>query len=71
MIPIDLVFSIHDSTEVAIQKMIDASQRMIAVNSQVEGEAKEGWGILWECFNLKTFATCELNCISSIENYSY
>jgi hypothetical protein len=51
--------------------MIDASQRMIAVNSQVEGEAKEGWGILRECFNLKTFATCELNCISSIENYSY
>ncbi|HEU0145075.1 MAG TPA: hypothetical protein VFQ47_09845 [Nitrososphaera sp.] len=51
--------------------MIEASQRMIAVNSQVEGEAKEGWGILRECFNLKTFATCELNCISSIENYSY
>jgi hypothetical protein len=25
--------------------MIDASQRMIAVNSQVPGEAKEGWGI--------------------------
>ena len=24
-----LVYSIHDSTEVAIQKMIDASQRMI------------------------------------------
>jgi hypothetical protein len=43
---IGLVYSIHGSTaEVAIQKMIDASQRMIAVNSQVPGEAKEGWGI--------------------------
>jgi hypothetical protein len=29
-----LVFSIHDSTEVAIQKMIEASQRMLTVNSQ-------------------------------------
>jgi methyl coenzyme M reductase beta subunit len=26
--------SIHDPTEVAIQKMIDASQRMIKINSQ-------------------------------------
>jgi hypothetical protein len=26
---IGLVYSIHDSTEVAIQKMIEASQRMI------------------------------------------
>jgi hypothetical protein len=44
--PIGLVYSIHDSTEVAIQKMIDASQRMIATHSQVQGEAKEdGWGI--------------------------
>ena len=25
--------------------MIEASQRMIAVNSQVPGEAREGWGI--------------------------
>jgi hypothetical protein len=25
--------------------MIDASQRMIAVNSQLGGEASEGWGI--------------------------
>jgi hypothetical protein len=41
---IGLVYSIHDSTEVAIQKMIEASQRMIAINSQV-GEAREGWGI--------------------------
>jgi len=41
-----LVYSIHDSTEVAIQKMIEASQRMITVNGQVEGEAREeGWGI--------------------------
>jgi hypothetical protein len=37
MIPIGLVFSIHDSTEVAIQKMIDASQRMLKMNSQ-QGE---------------------------------
>jgi hypothetical protein len=35
MIPIGLVFSIYDSTEVAIQKMIiDASQRMLKVNSE-------------------------------------
>ena len=45
MVPIGLVYSIHDSTEVAIQKMIDASQRMITMHSQVPGEAKEGWGI--------------------------
>jgi hypothetical protein len=45
MVSIGLVYSIHDSTEVAIQKMIDASQRMIDVNSQVTGEAKDGWGI--------------------------
>jgi hypothetical protein len=47
MIPIGLVYSIPgaDSTEVAIQKMIEASQRMLDVNSQVKGEAKEGWGI--------------------------
>jgi hypothetical protein len=32
---IGLVYSIHDSTEeVAIQKMIDASQRMITINRQ-------------------------------------
>jgi hypothetical protein len=29
-----LVFSIHDPTEVAIQKMIDASQRMLKVSSK-------------------------------------
>ena len=40
-----MVYSIHDSTEVAIQKMIEASQRMIAANSQLGGEASEGWGI--------------------------
>jgi hypothetical protein len=40
-----LVYSIHDSTEVAIQKMIDASQKMRSVHSQVPGEAREGWGI--------------------------
>jgi hypothetical protein len=44
--PIGLVYSIHDSTEVAIQKMIDASQRMITMHTQVPGEAsEEGWGI--------------------------
>jgi hypothetical protein len=47
MVPIGLVYSIHDPTvEVAINKMIEASQRMIAVNSQGAGEAREeGWGI--------------------------
>jgi hypothetical protein len=45
MVSIGLVYSIHDPTEVAIQKMIDASQRMIAVQSHVQGEAKDGWGI--------------------------
>ena len=45
MVPIGLVYSIHDSTEVAIQKMIDASQRMITMHSQVARGASEGWGI--------------------------
>jgi hypothetical protein len=48
IVSIGLVYSIHDPTEVAIQKMIEASQRMIAVitvNSQVEGQATKGWGI--------------------------
>ena len=47
MTPIGLVYSIHYSTEVAIQKMIDANQRMIDVQSQLGGEAAdEGeWGI--------------------------
>lgn len=35
-VSIGLVFSIYDPTEVAIQKMIDASQRMLKVNSHVE-----------------------------------
>jgi hypothetical protein len=43
MIPIGLVFSIYDSTEVAIQKMIDASQRMITISSSNEG-IEGGWG---------------------------
>jgi hypothetical protein len=45
MVPIGLVYSIHNSTEVAIQKMIEASQRRITMQSQVPGEASEGWGI--------------------------
>jgi hypothetical protein len=46
LVSIGLVYSIHDSTEVAIQKMIDASQRMLDVQSQLTGEAAgEGWGI--------------------------
>jgi hypothetical protein len=36
MISIGLVFSIHDPTEVAIQKMIDASQEIITMGSQGE-----------------------------------
>jgi hypothetical protein len=32
-----LVYLIYDSTEVAIKKMIEASQRMITINSQGEG----------------------------------
>jgi hypothetical protein len=44
MVPIGLVYSIHDSTEeVAIQKMIDASQRMITISSSNEG-IEGGWG---------------------------
>jgi hypothetical protein len=38
-----LDFSIYDSTELAIQKMIEASQRMIDVNSRVGEAAGEGW----------------------------
>jgi hypothetical protein len=38
-----LVFSIYDSTEVAIEKMIDASQRMITISSSNEG-IEGGWG---------------------------
>jgi hypothetical protein len=36
-----LVYSIYDSTEEAIKKMIEASQRMIRINRQ-GGEGKEG-----------------------------
>lgn len=32
----DFVYSIYDSTEVAIQKMIESSQRMLKMNSQRE-----------------------------------
>ena len=39
-----MVYSIHDSTEVAINKMIESSQRILKVNSQ-GGEAREEWGI--------------------------
>jgi hypothetical protein len=45
LVSIGLVYSIHDSTEVAIQKMIDASQRMLTVQSQVQGQPREGGGI--------------------------
>jgi hypothetical protein len=34
MVSIGLVYSIHDSTEVAIQKMVEASQRILKVNNQ-------------------------------------
>jgi hypothetical protein len=44
LVPIGLVFSIHDSTaEVAIQKMIEASQKMITISSSNEG-VEGGWG---------------------------
>jgi hypothetical protein len=36
LVPIGLVFSIHDPTEVAIQKMIDANQGIITMGSQGE-----------------------------------
>ena len=38
MVPIGLVFSIHDPKEVAIQKMIDASQGMITIMDSQGGE---------------------------------
>jgi methyl coenzyme M reductase beta subunit len=44
MVPIGLVFSIHDPTEVAIQKMIDASQRMLTINTE-GGEREDGGGM--------------------------
>jgi hypothetical protein len=39
-----MVYSIYDSTEVAIQKMIDASQRMLRINTQ-GGEPNDGGGM--------------------------
>jgi hypothetical protein len=39
-----LVFSIHDSTELAIQKMIEASQRMITISSSSNEGVEGGWG---------------------------
>jgi hypothetical protein len=38
MVPIGLIFSIYDSTEVVIQKMIEASQRIITVGRAVMKE---------------------------------
>jgi hypothetical protein len=42
-----LVYSIHDSTteEVAIQKMIEASQRMITISRSNEGVEGGGGGM--------------------------
>jgi hypothetical protein len=43
MVPIGLVYSRHDPTEVTIQKMIDASQKMLKINTQGgEGAAVGG-----------------------------
>jgi hypothetical protein len=44
MVPIGLVYSIYDSTEVAVQKMIEVSQRMLRTNSQ-GGEGAAGGGM--------------------------
>jgi hypothetical protein len=44
MVSIGLVYSIHDPTEVAIQKMIDASQVMLETNTQ-GGEGAAGGGM--------------------------
>jgi DNA-binding FrmR family transcriptional regulator len=43
MVPIDLVYSIYDSTEVAIQKMIEASQRMITINNSNQAIEAAAW----------------------------
>jgi len=40
-----LVYSIYDSTEVAIQKMIEASQRMITINNSNQGIERAGGGM--------------------------
>jgi hypothetical protein len=39
-----LVFSIHDSTELAIQKMIEGSQKMITISSSSNEGVEGGWG---------------------------
>ena len=44
MVLIGLVYSVHDPTEVAIQKMIKASQSMLDVNSQGGERAAAGGG---------------------------
>jgi hypothetical protein len=38
MLPVGLVYSIHDSTEEAIREMIEASQRRSNIDSQEEQE---------------------------------
>ena len=45
MVLIGLVYSVHDPTEVAIQKMIKASQSMLDVNSQGGERAAGGGGM--------------------------
>ena len=45
MSSIGLVFSIHDPTEVAIQKMMEGNQRMLKMNSQGEKEGELGEGM--------------------------
>jgi hypothetical protein len=58
MVPIGLVFSIYDSTaEVAIQKMIDASQRMITISSS-SNEGVEGGGRNEFCYE-ETFRVAD------------
>jgi hypothetical protein len=39
-----LVFSIHDPTEVAIQKMIESSQKMITISNSSNEGVECGWG---------------------------
>jgi hypothetical protein len=40
-LPIGLVYSIYDATEVAIQRTIEAAQRMIRVNNNNNSQEKE------------------------------
>ncbi len=58
-----MVFSIYDSTEVAIQKMIEASQRMVTIGSSNE-EIK---GVLWRGTNPATKTHLELQ-IKTLRN---